>query len=93
MPEPKLPRGALKLAAEALEDAGFICDAWAAAGIALAARAEAEAALAPDAAKNALQPGGDWLAAAYRTYCDNYKYSEPLPLGRWIQGFEGVSRG
>jgi hypothetical protein len=59
----------------------------------IAARAEAEAALAPDAAKSALQPGGDWLAAAYRTYCENYEYADPLPFGRWIQGFEGVPRG
>lgn len=59
----------------------------------LAARADAEAALAPDAAKAALEGDGGWLAQAYAAYCDSYGYSDPLPFGRWIQGFDGVRHG
>lgn len=59
----------------------------------LAARAAAEAALAPDAARAALDGSGEWLAQAYAAYCDNYGYNDPLPFGRWIQGFQGVPRG
>lgn len=56
----------------------------------IAARAEAEAELAPEAARKALEPGGDWLAEAYRTYCENYQFADPAPFGRWIQGFDGI---
>jgi len=62
----------------------------------LAARAEAEAELAPEAARKALEVNdGDTMAAlgeAYAAYVRGYGYADPLPFGRWIQGFEGVPR-
>jgi hypothetical protein len=60
---------------------------------AIEARADADAALAPEAARKALEGSGEWLAGAYQAYCENYQYSEPLPFGRWIQGYDGAPRG
>lgn len=80
------------------EAAGKVLDsAVAARREVLAARAEAEAELAPEAARRALEVnGGDTMAAlgeAYAAYVRGYGFADPLPFGRWIQGFEGVPRG
>lgn len=54
----------------------------------IAARAEAEAALAPEAARNALEASGQaWLAEAYDAYCRSCDDADPLSFGRWIQGY------
>lgn len=58
---------------------------------ALEARGEADAALAPEAARAALQPGGEWLAGAYSDYLSRMTYSSDiLPFGEWVKGFKGV---
>ena len=58
---------------------------------ALKARAEAEAALAPEAARKALEESPAWLAEAYAAYCEHSYSSAVLPFGRWIQGYDGGS--
>ena len=63
----------------------------------LAARADAEAALAPAGARKALE-GSDAealepLGEAYETYCQEYKGAQPLTFGQWIKGFDGLRRG
>lgn len=60
---------------------------------ALKARADAEADLAPEAARAALEKSPAWLAEAYATYCEHSYSGSILPFGRWVQGFEGVPRG
>ena len=61
---------------------------------ALEARADAEAALAPEAVRKALEPGTEWLAGAYTEYLAKMTYhaTSILPFGEWVQGFEGVPR-
>lgn len=89
------------------EEAGFETDAEAARRTldeavearrkALAARADAEAELAPEAARKALDAGDAQalgvLGTAYAAYCREYQLSEPLTFGQWIQGFRGLSHG
>lgn len=57
---------------------------------ALEARAEAEAALAPELARKALA-GGDMehLVEAYKTYCENC-VGTPWSFEAWIRGFRGL---
>lgn len=61
---------------------------------ALAARAEAEASLAPEAAMKALEAGSsemmEALSTAYREFCRQYGYPEIPTFATWIQGFEGL---
>ena len=59
---------------------------------ALEARAEAEAELAPEAARKAL--GGEdmaILAEAYATFCGQYGYASTPTFGQWIGNFRGLS--
>lgn len=63
-------------------------DAIAARRKVIGARAEAEAALAPDAARHALEHSeGEWLAQAYAAYCKAC-VGTPWSFGQWIQGYE-----
>jgi hypothetical protein len=58
---------------------------------ALEARAEAEAELAPEAARKAL--GGEdmaILAEAYATFCGQYGYANTPTFGTWIGNFRGL---
>lgn len=63
---------------------------------ALAARADAEAALAPEAARKALEGSdAESLAAlgdAYAAFCSRYGYSDIPTFGKWIAGFQGLPR-
>jgi hypothetical protein len=59
---------------------------------ALEARADAEAALAPEAARKAL--GGEdmaILAEAYATFCGQYGYASTPTFDAWIGNFRGLS--
>lgn len=60
----------------------------------LAARAEAEAALAPEAARKALEGGEDlsFLGDAYAEFTRQYGYSEMPTFGQWIGNFRGLGR-
>ena len=71
--------------------AGVLEDAKEARRKVIAARAEAEAALAPEAAKRAL--GGDdmtILAEAYAAFCGQYGYANTPTFGAWIGNFRGL---
>jgi hypothetical protein len=61
----------------------------------LAARAEAEAELAPEVARKTLEGGtGEEMASlsqAYAAYC-NACPGTPWAFGQWIDGFEGLGR-
>jgi hypothetical protein len=60
---------------------------------ALEARAEAEAELAPEAARRALGSGEDLqaLGAAYAAFCREYGYATVPTFGQWIGSFRGLS--
>lgn len=63
---------------------------------ALAARADAEAELAPETARKALE-GSDAeslaaLGEAYAAFCARYGYADIPTFGKWIAGFEGLPR-
>jgi hypothetical protein len=63
----------------------------------LAARAEAEAALAPEAAREAATSSDTEVMAAlgeaYAVFCQEYGFADVPTFGRWVQGFNGVPRG
>lgn len=58
----------------------------------LAARAEAEAALAPEAARAALESGDDLsvLGEAYAEFAREYGYAGVPTFGQWIGNFRGL---
>ena len=60
---------------------------------ALEARAEAEAALAPEAAARAMNDGDDLavLGEAYAAFCNAYGYANVPTFGQWIGTFKGLA--
>lgn len=72
------------------EAAGMVVeDAAEALRVEMKALAEARAEAAPDRARKEAE-GIDWGMAQqmYSDYLDNYRYSEPLPFGQWVQGWD-----
>ena len=61
---------------------------------ALEARAEAEAELAPEAARKALEGAEDLtvLGEAYAEFCREYGYAQVPTFGEWIGNFRGLGQ-